>query len=348
MAKQGQMAVDEGHFALGSHQTWYRRVSPSGPPDGRVPVVVIHGGPGMSSDYLASLESLADEGRTVIRYDQLGCGRSTLSKGVVIDGFGPFLEELDAVRDHLGLERVHILGHSWGGMLALEYMLSSPSGVISLVLASAPFSVPRWEAEMARLRSELPLKNDAALRRCEAHLRLRAPRHKGWKAPNEAVLRLGARALRAGYRVGSRPSIQAAARATAIIPGLRSASYQILQLEFLRRHTCRLSNPPLDLFRSEFAMNREIYDSLWGPSEFHPTGTLRGWDRTQDLKTITVPTLVTSGRHDEATPDQMAELENALPNCRSVLFEQSAHLAHLEETELYLDVVHEFLNAADR
>jgi pimeloyl-ACP methyl ester carboxylesterase len=308
---------------------------------------MLHGGPGLNSDYLAPLEALVDHGRTVIRYDQLGCGRSTYGQGMAVDGFDPFLREIDALRDHLGLERVHILGHSWGGMLALEYMLSSPRGVAGLVLASAPYNVAMWEEEMSRLRSELPEKNDAALRRCEAHFGSEVSEPKERKGQSEMSLRVGARVLQTGYRAGCHPLAQATARVASKIPVLRGASYQVLQLEFLRRHVCRLKNPPVQLFRSQVGVNKDLYVGLWGPSEFYATGSLRPWDVSGRLAAITVPTLVTSGRFDEATPTQMDQLHRSIPNSEWAIFERSAHVAHLEEPHEYLDTVQRFFSLAD-
>ena len=77
-----------------------------------------------------------------------------------------FVEEVDAVREALGLDRVHILGQSWGGMLAMEYALTQPPGVAGLIIESSPASMPQWVAEANRLRAELPpdVQADAAAR----------------------------------------------------------------------------------------------------------------------------------------------------------------------------------------
>ena len=67
-----------------------------------------------------------------------------------------FLEQLEAVREGLGLERIHLFGTSWGGMLALEYAFTQPAGVVSLILNSTPTSAPCWAAETRRLHAGLP------------------------------------------------------------------------------------------------------------------------------------------------------------------------------------------------
>jgi L-proline amide hydrolase len=119
-------------------------------------VLLLHGGPGGTHDYLESLEALAATGRRAIFYDQLGCGRSDLPDDPSLYTIDLFVDEVATVRQVLGLDRVHLFGNSWGGMLAMEYALTKPDGVASLVLASSPSSIPQWIAETGRLRAELP------------------------------------------------------------------------------------------------------------------------------------------------------------------------------------------------
>ena len=78
-----------------------------------------------------------------------------------------YVEEVGAVREALGLDRVHVLGHSWGGMLAMQYGATQPDGLVSLVVESSPPSVPAWMGELAKLRAELPPEVDATLRKHE-------------------------------------------------------------------------------------------------------------------------------------------------------------------------------------
>jgi proline-specific peptidase len=157
-------AEREGWVEWRGHRTWYRVVGDLGAP--RPPLVCLHGGPGSTHHYFAPLERLAADGRAVVLYDQLGCGRSDRPAEVTW-GVGLFLEELDAVRDQLELERVHLLGTSWGGMLALEHALARPGSLASLVLSSTLASAEEWQAEARRLRDELPLDALAALERLE-------------------------------------------------------------------------------------------------------------------------------------------------------------------------------------
>src|SRR5262249_26834593 len=109
-------------------------------------------------------------GRRVIYYDQLGCGNSHIDESKPEMWTVPlYVEEIDVVRQALGLERVHLLGQSWGGMLAMEYMFTQPKGVASVTLASAPVSMIQLGAECNRLREALPVEAQAALLKHEAN-----------------------------------------------------------------------------------------------------------------------------------------------------------------------------------
>jgi proline-specific peptidase len=145
----------EGRLPFRGHEVWYRIVG-GGEEPGRLPVLLLHGGPGATYDYLESLEALAETGRRAIFYDQLGCGRSDLPDDPSLYTVELFVDEVGAVRRELGLDRIHLFGNSWGGMLAMEYALTRPDGLAGLVLASSPASIPQWVDETARLRRELP------------------------------------------------------------------------------------------------------------------------------------------------------------------------------------------------
>jgi len=146
--------VREGLLPFREWQTWYSVVESA--PGDRVPLLTLHGGPGIPHDYLDPLAELAHGGRSVVFYDQLGCGDSTHIHDPSLWTVDLFVEQVDAAREGLGLERVHVLGQSWGGMLAQEYALRRPPGLVSLVLADTAPSMAQWVAETSRLRAELP------------------------------------------------------------------------------------------------------------------------------------------------------------------------------------------------
>jgi proline-specific peptidase len=109
------------------------------------------------------MNDLALSGRELIYYDQLGCGNSPAPKDAYPWLPPLYVEELDNLREALGLKELHILGQSWGGMLAMEYALTRPRGVKSMIIASSLSSMPLWEAEAARLVKLLPLDMQAAI-----------------------------------------------------------------------------------------------------------------------------------------------------------------------------------------
>ena len=154
----------EGFVQVPGGRVWYR-IMGSGD---RTPLLLLHGGPGGRSCGFAVLSDLAAD-RRVIYYDQLGSGRSDRPNDLSLWRTERFVEELDAVRTALDLHEMHLLGHSWGGTLATEYLLTKgQQGVVSVVLSSPLISTPRWLADARRLRGTLLEPVQSALNKCEA------------------------------------------------------------------------------------------------------------------------------------------------------------------------------------
>ena len=149
------MQISEGHIPFRGYRTWYRVVGDAEQP-GKSPLLCLHGGPGSGHFYLEPLEALAETGRRVILYDQLGCGNSDVPEDLSTYTVSLYVDEVTAVRKALGLESLHILGHSWGGMLAMEYALTQPDGLRSLILSNTGSSMPQWMAEDAVLLRKAP------------------------------------------------------------------------------------------------------------------------------------------------------------------------------------------------
>lgn len=289
--------VREGTIPFRGYETWYQIIGEAEEP-GKLPLLCLHGGPGAAHDYLQSLEAMAATGRRVIFYDQIGCARSSIpvSKPEMWT-VGLFVEEVDAVRAALGLDRVHLLGQSWGGMLAMEYALTQPRGVASMIVADSPASMTQWVSEANRLREELPPEVQAALLRHEA----------------------------AGT--------------------YDNPEYLSAMQVFYDRHVCRVVPNPDYVTRSFelLGQNPEVYHTMNGPSEFHVIGTLKHWDIVGRLPEITIPTLVISGRHDEATPLIAGTVHQGIPGSEWVIFEESSHMPHVEEPEACMAVLGEFI-----
>jgi L-proline amide hydrolase len=159
-----------GHIPFRDWHTWCRVTGSL--ESGRAPLVILHGGPGACMDYTLQMANLAVAGdRAVIHYDQLGCGYSTLlpDRGADFWTVELFLDELDNLLAHFGIAGgYHLLGQSWGGMLAAEHAVRAPAGMKSLVICDSPASMDLWALETAKLVAQLPADTQATLAENEA------------------------------------------------------------------------------------------------------------------------------------------------------------------------------------
>ncbi len=292
------LPATEGQIPFKGYKTWYKIVGEK-EDEGKLPLLLLHGGPGACHDYLWSLAPMADTGRRVIFYDQIGCGLSQIGESKpemwTVD---LFVEEVDAVRKALGLDRIHLLGQSWGGMLAMEYMIRQPEGVASVTIASSPASMIQWVEEANKLREDLPPEINATLLKHEADGTTSDP------------------------------------------------EYITAMTEFYNRHVCRVVPNPDYVQRSftKLGENPEVYNTMNGPSEFFVVGTLKNWNVIPQLGKINAPTLVTSGKFDEATPTIAETVHKGISGSEWVLFENSSHMAHVEEADHYMQVLSAFLS----
>ncbi len=282
----------EGFIEAPGGRVWYKIVG-DGP---GVPLLLLHGGPGSGHDYLEPLEALADE-RPVVFYDQLGCGKSDIPDDTSLWHIDRFVKELVAVREALGLTRIHLLGQSWGGWLAIEYMLTGKAdGVVSLTLASTSASAAGFVEGCKGLIADLPQETQDTIARCEAE------------------------------------------------GDTHSADYQAATFAFYMKHLCRIQPWPPAMMRTGLNIqNTPVYGFMWGPSEFTVSGNLATWDRSSRLAEIAVPTLVTTGRYDEMVLSLGEELRDGISGARLVVFENSSHSAHTEETDAFLATLRDFL-----
>ncbi len=170
LATARQLPQGESYLDVPGGRLWYK-VTGSG---AKTPVILLHGGPGFTSVYLKSLEGIAD-GRKVVRYDQLGSGNSTKITDTAMFNIPHFVAELEALRAHLGYDKIHVLGHSWGTILALEYYRAHPERVASLIQASPALDIPAWEAYARTLVKTLPDSSQHIIAKREAEKNYAAP-----------------------------------------------------------------------------------------------------------------------------------------------------------------------------
>ncbi len=294
--------VREGSASFEEWSTWYRVTGDLD--SGMTPLVVLHGGPGCTHDYVIALADLAKSGRPVVHYDQLGGGRSTHlpERGGDFWTVQLFLDELDNLLDSLGIaDDYHLLGQSWGGMLGAEHAIRQPQGLRSLVLSNSPASMALWASEAKILRGQLPPEVEATLDRHEANGTTDDPEY--------------------------------------------LAATQV----YYDEHVCRVVPNPPEVVRTNEMLNDDptVYHTMNGPNEFFCVGTLKDWSVVDRVHSIVAPTLLISGRFDEATPATVQPFFDAIPDVRWEIFEVSSHMPFIEEREGYLSLVEDFLASHD-
>jgi proline iminopeptidase len=279
----------EGMIDVGPGRIWWESAG-VGPA-----ILLLHGGPGASSDYLVPLMDLAEDGFRVVRYDQLGSRRSDKPDDLSLFNVARFTEEVEIVRTALGLGQMHLIGQSWGSFLGLEYALVHPGGLKSLVLYSGAASTAECVAGMDTLRALLP------------------PEMRAMMAVREAAGEVDADDYVAAVAI------------------------------LMKRHLCRIDPYPPYMAESIANMARPVYETMWGPNEFTCMGTLRAWDRTQDLGLIATPTLIICGKYDEVIPSCSRTMHAGIAASELVIFEESSHSSHFEEPERFFTVLRDFL-----
>ena len=290
----------EGFAPFGAWRTWYRL---TGALDGgKPPLIVLHGGPGCTHDYVDSLKELAVTGRAVVHYDQLGGGRSTHlpEMGAEFWTVQLFIDELNNLLDHLGIRQsgYHLFGQSWGGMLGAEFAITQPPGLRALVIADSPASMKTWVAEANRLRAALPDDVQATLTQHEADGTTANP------------------------------------------------AYEAAVAVFYAKHLCRIEPMPDEVTRTftMLAQDPTVYHTMNGPSEFHVIGTLKHWTVVDRVHAITAPTLLISGKYDEATIACVQPFLAGIADVRWHIFGRSSHMPHVEEKAECLALVAAFLD----
>lgn len=293
------MSITEGYAPYGDYKTWYRITGDLA--SGKPPLIVAHGGPGCTHDYVDSFKDIAATGRAVIHYDQVGNGKSTHlpEKGADFWTVPFFRTELHNLIDHLGIRDGYcLLGQSWGGMLGAEFAVERPAGLKALIIANSPAAMKTWISEANRLRADLPADVQATLLRHE--------------------------------EAGTTDSVE----------------YMEATDVFNQRHVCRVVPMPDEVKRTFDAIGTDptVYHTMNGPNEFHVIGTMKDWSIVGRLSTISAPTLLISGRFDEATEACVQPFADEIPDVRWRIFEQSSHMPHVEEREACMAEVAAFLD----
>lgn len=149
----------EALLDVNGRKLWYEVVGEGD----KIPLLLLHGGPGAPSYYLNPLRELADE-RPVIFFDQLGCGRSESITDTSLLTISFFVDQIEALRSALGIELFYLYGQSWGTMLGMDYYLAYPKHVKAIIFSSAALSIPLWIRECRKMLDTLPEESREAIR----------------------------------------------------------------------------------------------------------------------------------------------------------------------------------------
>lgn len=280
----------EGFIEVDGGKVWYRINGASQ----KIPILILHGGPGSSSFGQEPLKALSPE-RPVIFYDQLGSGRSDRIADTTLMKVERYIDEVETVRKELDLEKVYLYGQSWGTALSLEYYLKYPERVEGIIFSSPYFSTKRWIEDANSLVETLPDSIQKIIRTNEENKTFKNKEYK------DAV--------------------------------------DLFYSKFLRRKD--RSQEVKDTASKYFGTN--VYEYMWGPSEFTATGTLLNYDRIEKLSEIDVPVLFITGEYDEAKPSTVKYYQSLVPESRFVEIENSGHATLNDNPEDALKAIRQFL-----
>jgi proline iminopeptidase len=286
----------------GTFRVWTKRTG-NNP---RIKVLLLHGGPGATHEYLEAVDSyFPAAGIEFYYYDQLGSVYSDQPDEPDLWEIPRFVDEVEQVRRALGLNRenFYLYGQSWGGILAMEYALAHQEHLKALIISNMMASAPRY-GEYARdvLMPEIDPAVLAEIQAYEAAGDYENPRF-----------------------------------------------MELLQEHHYVNHVLRMPTEewPEPVKRGFAHINQSIYIPLQGPSELGIKGKLEHWDRTADLKEITVPTLVIGARYDTMDPKHMEEMAASLPNGRYLYCPRGSHMAMYDDQEVYFEGLIRFIKDVD-
>jgi proline iminopeptidase len=273
------------------------------------PLVVVHGGPGESHEYLLPyLLPLARHHRVVF-IDERGSGKSGRledPRGYTVENM---VEDLEAVRQALGLGKIDLLGHSYGGVLAQAYAFRHQDHLAHLVLCSTFYSTREMNEVFARIKRDMPR---------ELSQRIDAMEAKG-------LFGHGKDFEKGRYT----DEYMTAAWGEGYFPYL------------YRNH------PDAGYDPTSGGLSWDLYREMWGShGEYVIDGNLSSVEYADRLPSIRVPTLITAGDHDECDPAASRRMQAKIPGSKLIVFPDSGHMTFVDQTAMFLQAVDEFLGSA--
>jgi proline iminopeptidase len=266
-------------------------------------ILLLNGGPGGTHEYFQCFENfLPQEGIEFIYYDQLGCGNSDNPNDTAYWDLDRFVEEVEQVRKALNLDKdnFYLLGHSWGGILAMQYSLKYQDNLKGLIVSNMMSSCPDYDkyAENVLAKQFDPIVLDSVMA-IEKRGDFDNPNYMGLLGPN-----------------------------------------------FYEKHILRLpaAEWPDPVNRAFAKMNKSLYVTMQGPSEFGISGRLENWDVSKQLSSVVVPTLVIGAQHDTMDPEHMKWMSTQFKNGTYLYCEKGSHMAMYDDQETYFKGLIDYIN----
>jgi proline iminopeptidase len=302
-ASSAVFPVEEGYVDAHGVMIYYTTVGRG------APLMILHGGPGASHDYfLPYLLPLARTNKLIF-IDERGSGRSEKLEDVKQYTVENMAADVEAVRVELGLGKISVLGHSYGGVLAQAYALKYPEHLSHLILASTFASTREMNQVLAKIKSQMP---------------------PGKLALTNALERAGLFGKGAPWEHDRYPDTYATlAWGNGYYPKLYGAR----------------PDPNYDPQAQNTTNAWDLYREMWGShGEFVIDGNLASVEYLDKLTTIKVPTLILAGDHDECDPSMSKEMNAKIAGSKLVILPNSGHMAFVDQPVLWNKTVAEFVN----
>ena len=284
----------------GIYQVWTKKYG-NNP---KVKVLLLHGGPAMTHEYMECFESfLPPEGFEIYQYDQLGSYYSDQPENDSLWSIPRFVDEVEQVRIALGLNKdnFYLLGNSWGGMLAMEYALKHQENLKGLIVSNMQASFPEYAKYNATLRAQM------------------------------------------------RPTLIDSLKVYEKREDFANPVYTDLVInEYYRSHICRMNPFPNGFERAMKHVNGHVYAYMQGPSEFVPGGILQNWDIMDELKTLTVPTLMIGAKYDTMDPAAMERMSKIVQNGSYLFCPEGSHLSMWDDQKHYYPGIISFIRKVEK
>ncbi len=272
------------------------------------PLMIIHGGPGASHDYfLPYLLPLMRTNRLIF-IDERGSGKSSKCEDVSQYTVANMVEDIETVRQALGLGKISLLGHSFGGPLVEAYAFKYQQHLSHLILASTFASTRELNAALSKMKSEMPAKDRERLDALEAAgLFGKGEAWEHGRYPDEYA--------KLAWGVGYFPYIY-------------------------KKHP----DPNYDPVSGNTDMAWDVYREMWGShGEFIVDGNLTEVEYVEKLSQIKVPTLIIVGDHDESDPKMSEEMHGKIAGSKLVILPESGHMTFVDQPEKFLNAVSGFV-----